>query len=142
MRKDLPKIAVIFLITVGIVVWGLNFIFLGKAPKSKAAGETISYIFDPASVNQTSGNFVTSVKIKPSIDMTIRGYQFEITFDKSKIQFNSILYKTGAVSAGLGDDDSKTAAINEGGKIKVVGEIQSTTGQVILAMSTSPITPM
>ncbi len=139
MRKEIPKIATIFLITVGVVVWGLNYIFLGQAPKSKAAGETISFVFDPASVSQTSGDFVTSIKIKPSVDMTIRGYQFEIPFDKSKIQFKSIQYKTGAVSAGVGDDDSKTSVINQNGKIKVVGEIQSATGQVILASQNTEI---
>ncbi len=132
MRKELPKIIIIFLITIGLVLWGLNFIFLGKAPKSKATGETISFVFDPALVNQASGDFVTSVKVKPSVDMTIRGYQFEINFDKTKIQFKSIQYKTGAVSAGMGDDDSKAAVINQNGKIKVVGEIQSATGLPIL----------
>ena len=139
MKKELPKIITIFLITVGLVLWALNFIFLGKAPKSKATGETINFVFDPASVNQASGDFVTSVKIKPSVDMTIRGYQFEITFDKSKIQFKNIQYKAGAVSAGLGDDDSKKDVINQNGKIKVVGEIQSATGQVILASQNTEI---
>lgn len=132
MRKELPKIITIFLITVGVVVWGLNFMFFG-ASKSKATGETVSFIFNPALVNQASGDFVTSVKIKPSVDMSIRGYQFEITFDKSKIQFKNIQYKTGAVSAGVGDDDSKKTNINQNGRIKVVGEIQSATGLPILA---------
>jgi hypothetical protein len=132
MRKELPKIIIIFLITIGLVLWGLNFIFFGQAPKSKATGETITFSFDPTSASQSSGDFTTSVKIKPSIDMTIRGYQFEITFDKSKILFKSIQYKTGAVSAGLGDDDSKAAVINQNGKVKVVGEIQSATGLPIL----------
>jgi hypothetical protein len=132
-RKELPKIAAIFFITVGIVIWALNFIFFGPAPKSKATGETIGFFFDPSSVSQASGDFVTSVKIKPSIDMAIRGYQFEITFDKSKIQFKNIQYKAGTVSAGVGDDDSKASVINQNGVIKVVGEIQSTSGQVIAA---------
>lgn len=139
MRKEIPKIAAIFLITVGLVFWGLNFIFFGQAPKSKATGETISFIFDPASVSQASGDFTTSVKIKPSVDMTIRGYQFEINFDKTKIQFKNIQYKTGAVSAGVGDDDSKTSVINQNGKIKVVGEIQSATGQVISASQNTEV---
>lgn len=140
MRKEIPKIAAIFLITVGVVVWGLNFIFFGKAPKSKAAGETVSFVFDPVSVSQASGDFVTSVKIKPSIDMYIRGYQFEINFDKSKIQFKDIQYKSpGIVSAGIGDDNSKASIINQNGKIKVVGEVQSVAGQLISANANTEI---
>ena len=139
MRKELPKIIIIFLIMVGVVLLGLKFIFLGPAPKSKAGGETISYVFDPSSVSQASGEFATSVKIKPSVDMTIRGYQFEIIFDKSKTQFKNIQYKIGAVSAGVGDDDSKISVINQDGKIKVVGEIQSATGQVILTSQNTEV---
>jgi len=48
MKKELPKIITIFLVTVGIVLWGLNFIFFGPAPKSKAAGETMNLSFDPS----------------------------------------------------------------------------------------------
>jgi len=135
MRKQLPKIIIILLIVVGAVLLSIHYIFFGPAPKSKAAGETIWYIFDPASVNQTvPGDFTTSVKIKPSVDMTIRGYQFDIIFDNNsdkKIQFKSIQYNLGTVSAGLGDDDSKASVINRNGKIKVAGEIQSATGQLI-----------
>ncbi|MFH0979870.1 MAG: dockerin type I domain-containing protein [Candidatus Roizmanbacteria bacterium] len=132
MKKELPKIIIIFLIVIGLVIWAWNYIFLGSAPKSKAAGEKINYIFVPASITKSSGDFTTSVKIKPSIDMTIRGYQFNITFDKTKILFKSIEYKLGAVSVGIGDDNSKKTVINQNGKIKVVGEIQSATGKPIL----------
>lgn len=133
MRKHIPKIVIIFLILVGVVAWGIRYIYFGSAQRSKASGETVSFIFDPASVNQASGDFSVSVKIKPSIDMTIRGYQFGINFDKSKIQFKNIQYKTGVVSNGMGDDDSKTSVINQNGKIRVVGEIQAATGQLIYA---------
>ncbi len=139
MRKELPKIITIFFITVGVVLLGLNFMFLGSAPKSKATGETVSFIFDPSSVSQSSGDFTTSVKIKPSVDMTIRGYQFNIPFDKSKVQFKSIIYKTGAVSSGVGDDNSKISTINQNGVIKVVGEIQTATGQVVPAAQNTEI---
>lgn len=131
MKKELLKITTIFFVTVFAVVWALNFVFLGKAPKSKAGGETISYIFDPVSVNKSSGDFNVSVKIKPSVDMTIRGYQFKIAFDKSKTQFKNIQYKTGDVSVSLGDNDSKKEIINQNGEIKVVGEIKLAIGQVI-----------
>ena len=139
MRKELPKIVTIFLITIGLVLFGLNFIFFGPAPKSKASGETVSFVFDPTSVNQSSGDFTTSVKIKPSVDMTIRGYQFNISFDKSKLQFKSIIYKTGAVSTGVGDDNSKITTINQNGVVKVVGEIQTATGQVVPAAQNTEI---
>lgn len=138
MRKELPKIITIFLITVGVVLLGLNFVFFGPV-KSKAGGETVNFVFDPPAITQSSGDFVTSVKIKPSVDMTIRGYQFNITFDKSKVQFKSIVYKTGSVSAGVGDDNSKISTINQNGVIKVVGEIQSSTGQVIPAAQNTEI---
>jgi hypothetical protein len=140
MKKEITKIAAIFLITVVVVLLGLNFMFFNQSgPKSKATGETISFVFDPSTVSQTSGDFVTSIKVKSSIDMFIRGYQFEITFDKSKVQFKSIQYKAGAVSAGLGDDDAKASTINQNGKIKVVGEIQSAAGQVISASQNTEI---
>ena len=132
MRKELPKIITIFFITVGVIVWGLNFVFFG-APKSKATGETVIFVFDPASVSQASGDFTTHIKVKPSIVMTIRGYQFNINFDKSKVQFKSITYITGAVSTGVGDDNSKITTINQNGVVKVIGEIQTATGLPITA---------
>lgn len=139
MKKELPRIIVFFLIVVGLVFWTLNYLFLGSAPKSKAAGEKVTYTFSPASARKDSGDFTTTIRIKPSVNMTVRGYQFNITFDKSKVLFKSIQYKLGTVSAGVGDDNSKKTAINQNGKIGVVGEVQAATGQVISASQNTDV---
>lgn len=131
MRKHIPKIVIIFLILIGVVAWGIRYIYFGSAPKSKASGETVSFIVDPSSVSKSSGDFAVSVKVNPSINMTIRGYSFSVSFNASKMQVKSIQYKLGTVSSSLGDDDSKIVAVNQNGKVTVVGEFLSSTGQLI-----------
>lgn len=142
MKKELMKILLIFFVTVFAVIFGLNYIFFsGQSPKSKAADTNppITFTFNPSSINQSTGDFTTTIQVKPSVDMMIRGYQFGISFDKTKIQFKDIQYKAGSVSSGLGDDSSKVSIINQNGAIKVVGEIQSATGLNIPAASNTDI---
>lgn len=130
MKKEIPKIATIFLITVGVVVWGLNYIFLGQAPKSKAAGETVTLSFSPSSATASSGDFSTTIKAKPSVDILVRGYEFKVHFDNTKVQVKTISYKLGSVSSGIGDKENLTT-VNANGYINVVGESQESVGAAL-----------
>ena len=134
MKKEIPKIAVIFLITVGIVVWALNFIFLGQAPKSKATGETMSLSFNPSTQTvAANADFTVSILAKPSLNTILRGYKTKVNFDKSKLSFKSIQYKVGVVSAGLGNTTADVTAVNGNGFVDVIGEDTTATGYVSTA---------
>lgn len=99
------------------------------AVKTKAVGEAVVLTFDPASLVAPPGqDFAPMIKAKPPADMTIRGYLFDVMFDKTKMQVKDILYKMGGVSVGLGDDNSKLTTINQAGVIKIWGEITAATG--------------
>ncbi|KKP85837.1 MAG: hypothetical protein UR89_C0040G0007 [Candidatus Roizmanbacteria bacterium GW2011_GWA2_35_8] len=129
MKKDILKIAVIFLVTVAAVVWGLNFIFLGKTPKSKA-DEVLTLSFDPTSATAANnGEFTMTIKATPTSAMNIQLYKININFDKSKVKIkdSGINYVVGQPSSALGgDDNSRISAINGDsgqGMIKLYGEI-------------------
>ncbi len=111
----------------------LNFIFLNKhGPKSKASGETIDVIYDPTSTTvEANKDFTVSIKIKPSVDVSLRGYYFKIPFDKTKINLKNIEYKVGVASADLGQTNSNLTTINQNGILELFGEVQNSTGQVI-----------
>lgn len=150
MKKDFLKIGIIFFVTVAVVLWGLNFIFLNEnAPKSKATGETMSLTFDPPTQTTTTAtDFTVSVYAKPSITTVIRGYKTRVNFDKTKLQFKSIQYKFGLVSAGIGNTDANKDAINASGSIFIVGEDQtnvgktlsSPNGEELVSITFSPVT--
>jgi hypothetical protein len=135
MKKEFLKIGIIFFVTIAVVLWGLNFIFLNKnAPKSKATGETMNLNFDPATKTVAANeDFVVSILVKPSINTVIRGYKTRVNFDKAVLKFKSIQYKLGVVSDGLGDTDAKADAINTAGSIFIVGEDQTSTGYTLTA---------
>jgi len=122
MKKELLKISIIFFVTVFAVVWALNYIYFGQAPRSKAAGETVSLSFSPPTVSGTTG-LTTTIKALPSAAITLRGYKFKVNFDKSKVQITNIDYKIGTVSLGLGDSNSTLSSVNTKGVIAVQGEI-------------------
>lgn len=134
MKKDLPKLIVIFLIVVGVVIWTLNYLFLsGKtAPRSRASGETVELSFDPSSSTAVANqDFLTTMKIKPLVDISLRGYLINLVFDKTKISLKKIEYKIGVASVDLGDSDSTLTTVNQNGRAKLQGEVQTATGQVI-----------
>ena len=134
MKKDLIKIIAVFFIVVGIVFWGLNYIFLNQnGPKSRAAGETINLSFSPGTVSTTATNpdFTIKIVATPSKDAYIRGYETRINFNNNLLNLKSITYKLGSVSSGLGDTDNNLTAINGTGVIKVIGESQSPTGSLL-----------
>src|SRR3989339_519851 len=129
MRKDfLIKITVLFLVTVGAVLWGLNF-FYNKGPKSKASGESVAFsvVLDPQTA--TAGQSLHAhVKVTPSLTLMSRGYEFVTTFDKSNLELTKIEYKFGSVSQGIGQTDSDLATINSSGTIKLIAEITAADG--------------
>lgn len=137
MKKELLKISIIFFVTVFAVVWALNYIYFGQAPKSKAAGETVSLSFSPSTVSGTTG-LTTTIKALPSAAITLRGYKFKVSFDKNKVQITDINYRIGTVSLGLGDSNSTLSSVNTKGVIAVQGEIYGV-GQPLLTTSPTDV---
>jgi hypothetical protein len=138
-KKDWAKYIVVFIITVGAVLWSLNYLFLsGKtAPKSKASGETIEISYDPAAPTVAAGSDVTvMVKMKPSANIALRGYTLKLKFDKAVLQAKYIDYKLGVPSPEFGDTSGTLTGINQTGTINVQGEIQNSTGLILNGGST------
>lgn len=137
MKKEVLKIGVIFAVTVGVVLWGLNFIFFNQnAPKSKATGETMNLSFSPSTQTATANqDFTVSVLAKPSINTVLRGYKTKVNFDKTKLAFKSIQYKVGVVSAGLGNTTGDVATVNSNGFVDVIGEDTTASGYVSTAVN-------
>lgn len=135
MNKDFFKIVAIFLITVGIVFWVLNFIYFNRqGPASRAGGETMELIYDPTSVTPAANSdFNVTLKIKPSVDVTLRGYRVRLIFDQAKLKLKAIEYKLGNVSNELGDTDNTLTTVNQMGILSIIGEIPATTGHVLTA---------
>jgi hypothetical protein len=135
MKKNLFKIATIFLITVGVVYFALNFIFFNQnGPSSKAGGETMELTYDPTSVAPAiNTDFTVTLKIKPSVDISLRGYKIRLIFDKTKLNVKKIEYKIGEVSNDLGDTDNTLNNVNQTGVLSIIGEIPTTTGHVLIA---------
>ncbi len=136
--KNFIKTAIV-LVIIGVgVFWALNFIFLNKqGPRSKATGETIDIIYDPtAATVAANADFPVTVKIKPSVDVTLRGYYLRVPFDKTKLKVKSIEYKIGVASADLGNTNSDLTAVNQNGVLELSGEVQNNIGQVIEVSAT------
>ena len=138
MKNEILKIVTIFFVVIGLVLFGLNFIFFNQnAPKSKATGETMSLSFNPPSltVSAINSDFSTTLLAKPSINTVIRGYKTKVNFDKAVIKLKSIRYKVGSVSAGLGNTDADIATINTNGYINIVGEDTTATGHTLTSVN-------
>lgn len=132
MKKEFLKIAVIFFVVLGVVLWGLNFILNKNAPKSKATGETITLSFNPSSVTPAANtDFTVSLLAVPPASTVIRGYKARINFDKAVLKFKSIKYNVGVLSDFLGNSDANADVINANGSILVVGEDQTSTGYTL-----------
>lgn len=133
MKKEYLKIATIFIVTVAIVFWTLNFIFFkGNAPKSKATSEMMALSFTPTATSMEVNHEKTVIiKVKPSANMTVVGYLFEITFDKTKIEIKEVNYQAGSVSVNLGQDNGGLSIINSTGKLKIQGEINLPGGKIL-----------
>ncbi len=139
MKKDIFKIAIIFLVTVVAVFWALNYLFLtGKtAQKSKAGGETIEVSYDPSPVTAAAGqDFTVFVRMKPSLDVSLRGYSLRLKFDKTVLQAKYVDYKIGVYSTDLGDSSGTLAQVNQTGVINLQGEIQNSSPLITSSSST------
>ena len=114
-----------------ILVYGVMRGWFNK--KSKASGTpTVSLRLDPVpSQIDENGPFSYTIKAKSNQNLNIIGYLFTIDFDKTKIQVNTIEYKTGVISQDLGQDTNNKDVINQLGKIKIQAEIPSSQGQLI-----------
>lgn len=134
MKSEIIKIFIVFLVVIGLVFFGLNYIFFNKSgPTTKATGETMNVSFnnkDPVSM-VLNGEFTVTLQAKPSINTILRGYHNKIIFDKSKLKFMSITYNTGVVSSSLGDTNADADSVNARGSIYVVAEDQTASGYVI-----------
>lgn len=134
MKNNWTKFFVIFLIAAGAIVWSLSYLYLGgkTAQKSKASGETIEVSYDPAAPAVSAGQDITvMVKIKPSADVSLRGYMMKMKFNKDILNAKYIDYKLGVPSPEFGDTSGTLASVNETGTINIQGEIQNATGNVI-----------
>ncbi len=136
MKKELIKFGVIFLIIIGVIAWGVNYIFFQNGIKSKAAGETMTLSFSPPTstvgVNQ---DFTVSLFVKSSVATQLRGYKTRINFDKTKIAFKYIAYTAGIASSGLGNTVDDIALINERGSIDIVGQDSSAFGSAVSSVN-------
>ena len=96
--------------------------------------------FNPPQVTAAqNGEFTTTIVGKAVSDAPIQGYAFGLNFDKSKIEVTDITYKAGAVSAGIGDDNTSLAAANTRGYIKIQGEVTTAEGKLFSASSDTDI---
>ncbi len=97
--------------------------------KSKAAGETVTLSFNPATVSAAQGaDFTTTIKAD-STAMMIRGFNFKVAFNKSEVQVKTITYENPwSVSQGLGDDNLTLDTVNANGVIKIQGESHDAAG--------------
>ncbi len=131
MKIKVVKLIVVFIVVIVSIVLIASY-FLKGSKKSKASSETVTFSFSPNIINQTSGEFTTEVKIKPSGDMFVRGYEFKVKFDKDVLELKDIQYDPWNVTTDVGDDNSKISFINENnGIIKVVGEDRTSSGNIV-----------
>ncbi|PJC83690.1 hypothetical protein CO006_00410 [Candidatus Roizmanbacteria bacterium CG_4_8_14_3_um_filter_35_14] len=137
MKKEMPRLIIIFLVVIGLVFWMWNYLFLsGKtAIKSRATDESIlSLSFNPnASTLSTGQEMETTLKIKPTVEggILVRGYLVSLFFDKTKLQLKNIEYKIGGASPDLGATNSSLSTINGNGVIRLVGEVTTPTGTAV-----------
>lgn len=133
MKKDYLKTILIFVITVATVFWALKF-FYSNSQRSKAAGETMTLSFDPATKTIAANtDFTVTIKTKPSLNTVLRGYKTKVNFDKAILKFKSIEYKLGTASLDLADTTASvdTVAARETGVINVIGEVGTAVGTTI-----------
>lgn len=135
MKKNIIKVIIIFFAVLIASYLGMKYIFLtGNAPRSKAADESIvSLVVDPSFINiEANKDFTLTFKVKAnSGNAFIRGYDQNVIFDKDKLQLKKIEYKLGQPSVDLADTDSDLSKINTSGNTFLVGEILTSTGQLI-----------
>lgn len=134
MKKDYLKILLIFIITLGVVFLGLNYLFYSKnaGPNSKAAASLFTVGYDTGAPNPAQNtDFNETINIVPSSDVSLRGYSFRLNFDKTKLQLKNISYLLGVVSPDFGNTNSNLATINQNGSTYLQGEIENSNPFII-----------
>lgn len=117
----------------------INYIYNSGQKKSKALDDSVELSFSAISPMIYPSEPVVTIKAKPNVDLNIRGYKFNLTFNNSVLEVKDITYRLGVLSAGLADSNSTLAAVNTAGKIKIQGEIQTAAGQIIPASLTTDV---
>lgn len=136
MKNKYLKFFLVAVIVLFSIVFGLYWLYGGKAsPKSKAAGETMTLTFDPAAVDTTTDNqeFTVTLKVKPSVDVVLRGYRLNFPFDKTKLTLKTIDYKVGVPVPELADTTATIDQVNQKGKVDILGQIEAVTGTSLAA---------
>lgn len=124
------------------ILFSISYFFQQTGLKSKASGEVVKLTFEPNTLNSASAGAhapISTLMASPSVSMSIRGYNMNYTFDKSKVTVSSIVYKLGNASAGLGDTNETLKTVNSTGIIKIVGESQDANGIVMQANTKVPV---
>ncbi len=130
------RLILIILVLVVAGYFMASYLLESGSKKSKATGESITMSFNPSSATAAvSQDFVEMIKIKPSVDLRLRGYLVEFNFPKESFQLKKIMYKMGVVSEGMGNTDANLVQINSSGAVKLQGQIQTSTGEVMTSVS-------
>ncbi len=96
MKINFLKAGLIIFVIIGFIYFIFQYVFFKPETQktTKATGETVALSFTPSTatldVNEVA---TTTIKVKPSISMSFRGYHFKATFNKSKIEITDIDYK-------------------------------------------------
>lgn len=135
-KKPSPILFFLLLFFIAFGIFATKIIFSPETRigiKSKAEQASIVNLkFSPPSVSASNGQeFKVKILARPDKALTVQGYGFDLKFDPAKLEVKSISYLLGTVSINLGDDDNNLVAVNQKGEIKVRGEVQSETGQLV-----------
>jgi len=88
------KILVIIIVVLVSLIFIFSYFFQKGGKKSKATSESITIIFDPSSLSGAATADLPPLKImgRPTIDMRLRGYELNLTFDKNHLEVKDIIY--------------------------------------------------
>lgn len=142
MKDHLFRLILIFLVIAGTTYAIFQYVFFKPSTQrnTKAAGETVTLSFTPASANlAVDAEETTTIKVKPSVDLIIRGYVLNVTFDKSKVEIKDISYKLGAVIPDLGQDNNDLTTINNAGVIRIRGQIDTADGKTLTSSTAEDV---
>ncbi len=132
-QKYLKQLFFFSLVSSLVVAFIFSFVYQ-PGQNTKAQAVTMTLTFDPSAVTAPSGqSFSTTIKASPLADLSnMRGFDFRVDFDKSKMRLTNIEYLNGAtVTQGYGDDASSLPDINANrGYINLRGEYTAASGHI------------
>lgn len=135
-KQKLIKGTIIFFVIFLTLLYLVKGVFLSKkaTKKSKATNDSpISLSAYPSSFslkNNEDGFLTLKIKANQGQKM-IRGYRVYLYFDNTKLRFKNIAYWLGQPSEGLGDTNNKINYVNKRPYLRLVGESNISTGQLI-----------